>query len=65
MLPFMGSKVIDEKVLAQKCVRIFKDGAITKEEYLAAIKSYMRNQYPDEWVDSLTHDDYVINKITN
>lgn len=65
MLPFMGSKVIDEKVSAQKCVRIFKDGAITKEEYLAAIKSYMRNQYPDEWVDSLTHDDYVINKITN
>jgi hypothetical protein len=25
----------------------------------------MRNQYPDEWVDSLTYDDYVINKITN
>lgn len=65
MLPFMGSKIIDEKVLAQKCVRIFKQGTITKEEYLAAIKSYMRNQYPDEWVDSLTYDDYVINKVTN
>lgn len=65
MLPFMGSKIIDEKVLAQKCVRIFKEGPILQEEYLAAIKSYMRNQYPDEWVDSLTYDDYVINKVTN
>jgi len=61
----MGSKIIDEKVLAQKCVRIFKEGPILQEEYLAAIKSYMRNQYPDEWVDSLTYDDYVINKVTN
>lgn len=70
MLPFMQEKVLDEKILAQKCVRIFKaatedEGILTKNDYLIAIKSYLKNQYSDEWVDSLTDNDYVINKITD
>ena len=65
MLPFMMEKVLDEKILAQKCVRIFKDGDLTKEDYLTAIKSYLKNQYEEDWVDNLTHSDYVINSVTD
>ena len=65
MLPFMMEKILDEKILAQKCVRVFKDGDLTKEDYLTAIKSYLKNQYEEDWVDNLTHSDYVINSVTD
>ena len=65
MLPFMMEKILDEKILAQKCVRIFKDGTLTQEDYLTAIKSYLKNQYDEDWVDNLTHNDYVINSVTD
>jgi len=32
---------------------------------LAAIKSYLRGQYDDDWVDSLTIKDCTINKIVD
>lgn len=63
MLPFMGKKQLDEKILSQKCVRIRKFTTPTEEDYLAAIKSYLRGQYDDDWVDSLTENDYVINSV--
>lgn len=65
MLPFMMEKILDEKILAQKCVRIFKEGNLTKDDYLTGIKSYLKNQYDEDWVDSLTHNDYVINSVTD
>lgn len=66
MLPFMQGKVLDEKILAQKCVRVYKnDKQLLPSDYLPAIKSYLENQYDKEWVDSLTEDDYVINRITD
>lgn len=63
MLPFMDKKQLDEKILSQKCVRIRKFTTPTEEDYLAAIKSYLRGQYDDGWVDSLTENDYVINSV--
>ena len=63
MLPFMDKKQLDEKILSQKCVRIHKFTTPTEEDYLAAIKSYLRGQYDDDWVDSLTENDYVINSV--
>lgn len=65
MLPFMMEKILDEKILAQKCVRIFKEGSLTKDDYLIGIKSYLKNQYDEDWVDNLTHNDYVINNVTD
>ena len=65
MLPFMMEKILDEKILAQKCVRIFKDGNLTKDDYLTGIKAYLKNQYDEDWVDNLTHNDYVINSVTD
>lgn len=65
MLPFMMEKFIDEKILSQKCVRVYSDHALTKEDYLLAVKSYLENQYDKEWVQSLTHSDYIINKVTD
>lgn len=66
MLPFMGQKELNEKILKQKCVRAYHEtGKFTDEEKLKAIKSYFKKQYSSEWVDSLTIKDIVINKITN
>lgn len=67
MLPFMDEKILDEKILAQKCVRIYKgkNGILTSKDYLPAIKNYLRNQYDNDWVNSLTDDDYVVNKVTD
>ena len=65
MLPFVKESNwnLDYKILDQKCVRI--DGDITDEKILTAIKSYFVNQYSKDWIDSLTIDDYVINKIVD
>ena len=65
MMPFMEKRVLDDKILSQKCVRIQKDDYLTQEDYLAAIKSYFRGQYDDEWIDSLTYGDYIINKVVD
>lgn len=65
MLPFMMEKILDAKILAQKCVRIWKAEVPKKEDYLIAIKSYLKNQYDDSWVNSLTYDDFVVNRITD
>lgn len=65
MLPFMMEKILDDKILSQKCVRIWKVTAPTKVDYLAAIRSYLQNQYDEEWVENLTHDDYVVNTVTD
>lgn len=63
MLPFTKESDwnLDYKILDQKCVRI--DGDITEEKILDSIKSYFTNQYSDEWIESLTTDDYVVDKI--
>jgi hypothetical protein len=61
----MMEKFIDEKILSQKCVRVYSDHALTNEDYLLAVKSYLENQYDEEWVQSLTYSDYVINKVTD
>jgi len=50
MLPFMMEKFIDEKILSQKCVRVYSDHALLDEDYLLAVKSYLENQYDEEWV---------------
>lgn len=64
MLPFMADKVLDEKIYTQKCIRyVSSEGAPDEDMCLALVKSYLKNQYEDEWVDSLTKDDYVINRI--
>ena len=65
MQPFMGKGVTDEKILDQKCVRIYKQDYLVKRDYLAAIKSYFRGQYDDEWIDSLTNADYIVNKVVD
>lgn len=64
MLPFMFDKVLDEKIYSQKCVRYFTGGS-SDRPYLDIVKRYFRNQYPDEWVDALTEDDFVINRETD
>lgn len=65
MLPFMMEKILDEKILAQKCVRIWKENPPEKEDYLVAIKSYLQNQYDAGWVESLTDKDFVVNRVTD
>ena len=65
MLPFMMEKILDEKILAQKCVRVYKKGSLTEEDYLTAVKSYLENQYDADWVKNLTSADFVINKVTD
>lgn len=65
MQPFMDKKVLDEKILSQKCVRIYKNDYLTEADYLAAIKSYFNGQYDDEWVESLTYGDFVVNKVVD
>lgn len=65
MLPFMMEKILDEKILAQKCVRVYKKGSLTEEDYLTAVKSYLENQYDADWVENLTSSDFVINKVTD
>lgn len=62
MIPFTNEKILDEKILTQKCVRIDKD-ILTQSDYLIAIKNYLKDQYDSLWVDSLTNKDYVINKV--
>ena len=64
MLPFMTGRTIDEKIYSQKCFSYLGDESLqSKEDFLPLIKGYMRNQYPNEWVDSLTVDDFTINRI--
>ena len=60
MLPFVSESKygLDSKLTDQKCVRIY--GTLTKEKVLSAIRSYLRNQYDDEWINSISYDDYVI-----
>lgn len=66
MQPFMKEKpTLDEKILSQKCVRIYKQDYLVKGDYLAAIKSYFEGQYDKEWIDSLTNADYIVNKIVD
>nr|DAI81226.1 MAG TPA: calcium binding protein [Caudoviricetes sp.] len=65
MLPFMMEKILDEKILAQKCVRVYKKGSLTEEDYLTAVKSYLQSQYDTDWVENLTSSDFVINKVTD
>ena len=63
MLPFVQNHFLDEKILDQKCVRIVQEGELTDETILSAIKSYLRKQYDENWVESLTHNDIAITEI--
>lgn len=63
MLPFMTDKLLDEKIYSQKCIRYVAANAPNEEMCKALVKSYLKNQYDDDWVDSLTEDDYIINRI--
>lgn len=65
MQPFMGIQNLDEQVYKQKCVQVNSTHRPTAASVLSDIKSYLRNQYDESWVDSLTKNDYTINKITN
>ena len=65
MAPFISETNLDDKILSQKCVRIYKEEAPLLSDCLAAIKSYLRGQYDDDWIDSLTIKDCTINKIVD
>lgn len=62
MLPFMLGRTYNEKTYSQKCTRYFRTED-RKADYLNAVKSYFRGQYPDDWVDALTNKDFIINQV--
>ena len=65
MLPFMDKRTLDYNITKQKCVRLTKEkGAPTPQECFDAIKGYLEDIYSDDWLDELTIDDVIINRVT-
>lgn len=58
MLPFLMDKFCSEKIYQQKRVEI--TAPFDENKVLIEIKKYFKNIMSQEWIDSLTNDDYKI-----